>query len=129
MQLIKDGKAYVDELSADEIREYRGTLRGPGKNSPYRDRPVEENLDLLERMKTGEFPDGSLVLRAKIDMASGNLNLRDPVLYRILHATHHLTGDDWRIYAMYDCAHGQSDAIEGLTHAICSLEYEDHRPL
>ncbi len=129
VQLIKDGKAYVDELSADEIREYRGTLREPGKNSPYRDRPVEENLDLLERMKTGEFPDGSLVLRAKIDMASGNLNLRDPVLYRILHATHHRTGDDWRIYAMYDWAHGQSDSIEGITHSICTLEYEDHRPL
>lgn len=127
--LIKKGKAYVDDLSADEIREYRGTLTAPGKNSPHRDRPAEENLDLFERMRKGEFPDGSRTLRAKIDMASGNLNLRDPVLYRILHASHHRTGAAWCIYPTYDFAHGQSDSIEGITHSICTLEFEDHRPL
>jgi glutaminyl-tRNA synthetase len=129
VQLIRKGKAYVDDLSADEIRETRGTLTQPGKDSPYRNRTVEENLDLFERMRAGEFPDGSRVLRAKIDMASGNLNLRDPVMYRILHATHHRTGDNWCIYPMYDWAHGQSDSIEGITHSICTLEFEDHRPL
>jgi glutaminyl-tRNA synthetase len=129
VQLIRDGKAYVDSLSADEIREYRGTLTEPGRNSPYRDRSVEENLDLFERMRAGEFEDGTHVLRAKIDMASPNLNLRDPVMYRILHATHHRTGDKWCIYPMYDWAHGQSDSIEGVTHSICTLEFEDHRPL
>ncbi len=129
VELIKQGKAYVDQLTADEIREYRGTLTEPGKESPYRDRPIEENLDLFARMKAGEFPDGSLVLRAKIDMSSGNLNFRDPVLYRILHATHPRTGDKWCIYPMYDWAHGQSDSIEGITHSICTLEFEDHRPL
>ncbi len=129
MQLIKEGKAYVDDLSADEIRQYRGTLTEPGKNSPYRDRSVEENLDLFERMKKGEFPDGSRVLRAKIDMASPNMNMRDPVLYRILHAEHPRTGSEWCIYPMYDWAHGQSDSIEGITHSICTLEFEDHRPL
>jgi len=127
--LIRDGKAYVDDLTADEIREYRGTLTEPGKNSPYRDRSVEENLDLFERMKKGEFPDGTRVLRAKIDMASPNINFRDPVMYRILHATHHRTGDKWCIYPMYDWAHGQSDAIEGITHSICTLEFENNRPL
>ncbi|MCB0255830.1 MAG: glutamine--tRNA ligase/YqeY domain fusion protein [Anaerolineae bacterium] len=129
VQLIEQGQAYVDDLSADEIREYRGTLTEPGKESPYRNRTIEENLDLFERMKNGEFPDGSRVLRAKVDMASGNINLRDPVLYRILHATHHRTGDKWCIYPMYDWAHGQSDSIEGITHSICTLEFEDHRPL
>ena len=129
VQLIKDGKAYVDSLSADEIREYRGTLTEPGKESPYRNRTVEENLDLFERMRAGEFPDGAHVLRAKIDMASGNINMRDPVMYRILHADHHRTGDKWCIYPMYDWAHGQSDSIEGITHSICTLEFEDHRPL
>ncbi len=129
VQLIKAGKAYVDHLSADEIREYRGTLTQPGRDSPYRNRSVEENLDLFERMKAGEFPDGTCVLRAKIDMASPNLNLRDPVMYRILHAVHHRTGDKWCIYPMYDWAHGQSDSIEGITHSICTLEFEDHRPL
>lgn len=129
VQLIKAGKAYVDDLSADEIREYRGTLTEPGKNSPYRDRSVEENLDLFARMKKGEFPDGSRVLRAKIDMASPIINLRDPVMYRILHATHHRTGDEWCIYPMYDWAHGQSDSIEGITHSLCSLEFVNHRPL
>ena len=129
VKLIQKGKAYVDDLSADEIRLYRGTLTEPGKNSPYRDRSVEENLGLFERMKAGEFPDGACVLRAKIDMAAGNMNLRDPVMYRILHATHHRTGDQWCIYPMYDFAHGQSDSIEGITHSLCSLEYEDHRPL
>ncbi|MCB0206930.1 MAG: glutamine--tRNA ligase/YqeY domain fusion protein [Anaerolineae bacterium] len=129
VQLIEQGQAYVDDLSADEIREYRGTLTEPGKESPYRNRTVEENLDLFERMKNGEFPDGSRVLRGKVDMASGNINLRDPVLYRILHATHHRTGDKWCIYPMYDWAHGQSDSIEGITHSICTLEFEDHRPL
>jgi glutaminyl-tRNA synthetase len=129
VRLIKEGKAYVEDLSADEIREYRGTLSEPGKNSPHRDRPVAENLDLFERMKKGEFPDGSKVLRAKIDMASPNLNFRDPVLYRILHAKHHRTGGEWCIYPMYDWAHGQSDSIENITHSICTLEFEDHRPL
>ncbi len=129
VKLIKDGKAYVDDLSAEEIREYRGTLTEPGKNSPYRERSVEENLDLFARMRKGEFPDGSKVLRAKIDMASGNLNMRDPVMYRIMHAKHHRTGDAWCIYPMYDWAHGQSDSIEGITHSNCSLEFEDHRPL
>lgn len=129
VQLIKDGKAYVDDLSAEEMREYRGTLTEPGKNSPYRDRTVEENLELFERMRQGEFPDGSRVLRAKIDMASPNINLRDPVIYRILHAEHPRTGDRWCIYPMYDWAHGQSDSIEGITHSLCTLEFEDHRPL
>ena len=127
--LIKKGKAYVDSLSADEIREYRGSLTEPGKESPFRNRNVEENLDLFERMRNGEFPNGKHVLRAKIDMASGNLNMRDPVLYRILHASHHRTGDTWCIYPMYDFAHGQSDSIEGITHSVCTLEFEDHRPL
>jgi glutaminyl-tRNA synthetase len=127
--LIKKGKAYVCDLSADEIRDYRGTLTQPGKDSPYRNRSIEENLDLFERMRAGEFPDGSHVLRAKIDMASPNLNMRDPVMYRILRATHHRTGDKWCIYPMYDWAHGQSDSIEGITHSICTLEFEAHRPL
>jgi glutaminyl-tRNA synthetase len=127
--LIKKGKAYVDDLTAEQIREYRGTLTEPGRNSPYRDRTVEENLDLLARMKNGEFPDGSHVLRAKIDMSSPNINMRDPVLYRILHASHPRTGDAWCIYPMYDFAHGQSDSIEKITHSICTLEFEDHRPL
>jgi glutaminyl-tRNA synthetase len=129
VRLIKAGKAYVDDLSADEIREYRGTLTKPGKDSPFRNRSVEENLDLFIRMREGEFPDGSRVLRAKIDMASPNLNMRDPVMYRILHERHNRTGDKWCIYPMYDFAHGQSDSIEGITHSICSLEFEDHRPL
>nr|KXH77624.1 MAG: glutamine--tRNA ligase [Candidatus Thorarchaeota archaeon SMTZ1-83] len=129
VQLIKKGKAYVCDLSADEIREYRGTLTEPGRESPYRHRSVEENLDLFERMRKGEFPDGSRVLRAKIDMASGNLNMRDPVMYRILRATHHRTGDEWCIYPTYDFAHGQSDSIEGITHSLCDLEFEAHRPL
>ena len=129
VQLIKTGKAYVDDLSADEIRKHRGTLTEPGKDSPYRDRSVEENLDLFARMKAGEFPDGSRVLRAKIDMASPNLNMRDPVMYRILHAEHHRTGDKWCIYPMYDYAHGQSDSLEKITHSMCTLEFEDHRPL
>ena len=129
VQLIKDGKAYVDDQSADEIRENRGTLGEPGKDSPHRNRSVEENLDLFERMKQGEFADGARVLRAKIDMAAGNLNLRDPVLYRILKAAHPRTGDQWCIYPMYDWAHGQSDAIEGVTHSLCTLEFENHRPL
>ena len=129
VHLVRAGKAYVDDLSADEIREHRGTLTEPGRNSPYRDRTVEENLDLFARMRKGEFPDGARVLRAKIDMASGNINLRDPVLYRILHATHPRTGDAWCVYPTYDFAHGQSDAIEGITHSICTLEFEDHRPL
>jgi glutaminyl-tRNA synthetase len=127
--LIKAGKAYVDDLTADEIREHRGTLTEPGRSSPYRDRPIDENLDLFERMRAGEFPDGTRVLRARIDMASPNINLRDPVLYRILHADHPRTGDAWSIYPMYDFAHGQSDAIEGITHSLCSLEFEIHRPL
>ena len=129
VELIKAGQAYVDSLSADEIRKYRGTLTGPGKNSPYRDRSVEENLDLFARMRAGEFPDGAHVLRAKIDMASPNLNLRDPALYRIRHAHHHRTGDAWRIYPMYDFAHPLSDALEKITHSLCTLEFEDHRPL
>jgi glutaminyl-tRNA synthetase len=129
IQLIKAGKAYVDDLSADEIREYRGTLTRPGKESPYRNRSVEENLELFERMRAGEFPDGSRTLRARIDMASPNLNMRDPVMYRILHAEHHRTGNKWCIYPMYDFAHGQSDSIEHITHSICTLEFEDHRPL
>src|SRR5580700_672313 len=128
-KLIKDGKAYVDDLSAEEIRQHRGTLTEPGKDSPYRNRSVEENLDLFERMRAGEFPDGSRVLRAKIDMASPNLNMRDPVMYRILHAEHHRTGNKWCIYPMYDYAHGESDSIEQITHSICTLEFEDHRPL
>jgi glutaminyl-tRNA synthetase len=127
--LVKAGKAYVDDLSADEIRDYRGTLTEPGRNSPWRERSVEENLDLFERMRGGEFPDGARVLRAKIDMASGNINMRDPVLYRILHARHPRTGERWCLYPTYDFAHGQSDAIEGVTHSICTLEFEDHRPL
>ncbi len=129
LKLIKDGKAYVCDLSADEIREYRGTLTRPGKDSPYRNRSVEENLDLFARMRAGEFEDGSRVLRAKIDMSSSNLNMRDPVIYRILRATHHRTGDKWCIYPMYDFTHGQSDSIEGITHSVCTLEFEDHRPL
>ncbi|MBN1907077.1 MAG: glutamine--tRNA ligase/YqeY domain fusion protein [Deltaproteobacteria bacterium] len=129
VKLIRDGKAYVDDLSPDEIREYRGTLTKPGKNSPYRDRTIEENLDLFTRMRNGEFKEGERVLRAKIDMASGNINLRDPVMYRILFSTHHRTGDKWCIYPMYDWTHGQSDSIEGITHSICDLNYEDHRPL
>ena len=128
-KLVEAGKAYVDDLSQEEIREYRGTLTEPGRESPYRDRSVEENLDLFRRMKAGEFDEGSRVLRAKIDMASGNLNLRDPVLYRILKTPHHRTRDEWCIYPMYDFAHGQSDSIEGVTHSLCTMEYEDHRPL
>ena len=128
-QLIKAGKAYVDSLSADEIRAYRGTLTEPGRESPYRNRSVEENLDLFERMRNCEFEEGAHVLRAKIDMASGNLNLRDPVMYRIIRSSHHRTGDKWCIYPMYDFAHGQSDSIEQITHSFCTLEYEDHRPL
>jgi glutaminyl-tRNA synthetase len=127
--MIKDGKAYVDDLSADQIREYRGTLTEPGRESPYRDRPVKENLDLFERMRAGEFEQGSRVLRAKIDMASPHITLRDPVMYRILHEEHHRTGDTWCIYPMYDWAHGQSDSIEGVTHSLCSIEYKNHRPL
>ena len=129
IKLIKDGKAYVDDLTAEEIRRHRGTLTEPGKDSPYRNRSVEENLDLFERMRAGEFPDGSRTLRAKIDMASPNLNLRDPVMYRILHAEHHRTRNKWCIYPMYDYAHGQSDSIERVTHSLCTLEFEDHRPL
>ena len=129
VQLIKDGKAYVDDLTPDQVREYRGTLTEPGTDSPYRNRPIEESLDLLERMRRGEFPEGSRTLRGKIDMAAGNINLRDPVMYRILHADHHRTGGKWCIYPMYDWAHGQCDSIEGITHSLCSLEYVDHRPL
>jgi glutaminyl-tRNA synthetase len=129
VQLVKAGKAYVDDLTADEIREHRGTLTEPGKNSPYRERSVEENLDLFLRMHKGEFPDGTRVLRAKIDMASPNLNMRDPVMYRILHAEHHRTGDKWCIYPMYDFAHGQSDSLEKVTHSMCTLEFTDHQPL
>src|SRR5271165_4825685 len=129
LKLIRDGKAYVDDLSAEEIRKYRGTLTEPGKDSPHRNRSVEENLDLFQRMKAGEFPDGSRVLRAKVDMASPNLNMRDPVMYRILHAEHHRTGNKWCIYPMYDYAHGQSDSLEKVTHSMCTLEFEDHRPL
>ncbi|HSW51505.1 MAG TPA: glutamine--tRNA ligase/YqeY domain fusion protein, partial [Bryobacteraceae bacterium] len=129
VQLIKTGKAYVCDLTAEQVREHRGTLTAPGRNSPYRDRTVQENLDLFERMKAGEFPDGSRTLRAKVDMASANLNMRDPVMYRILHAEHHRTGGKWCIYPMYDFAHGQCDSIERITHSICTLEFEDHRPL
>ena len=129
VELIRQGKAYVDDLSAEQIREYRGTLTEPGKESPYRNRPVKENLDLFEQMKAGAFPNGSRTLRARIDMASPNVNMRDPVLYRILHAHHPRTGNQWRIYPMYDWAHGQSDSIETITHSICTLEFEDHRPL
>ena len=129
VHLIRSGDAYVDDLSADEIREHRGTLTEPGRNSPYRDRTVDENLDLFARMRAGEFPNGARVLRARIDMASPNINLRDPILYRIVHADHPRTGDAWCIYPTYDFAHGQSDAIEGITHSICTLEFEAHRPL
>src|SRR5512146_2021401 len=130
IRLVKKGLAYVDDQNPEEVSANRGTLTEPGKNSPYRDRSVEENLDLLERMKHGEFPDGSRVLRAKIDMASPNINLRDPVMYRIIHEpTHHRTGAKWKIYPMYDWSHGQNDSMEGVTHSLCSLEYEDHRPL
>ena len=129
LQLIKKGKAYVCDLSAEKIREYRGTLTEPGKESPHRNRPVDENINLFERMQKGEFPDGSRVLRAKIDMAHPNLNMRDPVMYRILHADHHRTNDKWCIYPMYDWAHGLEDSIEGITHSVCTLEFEDHRPL
>jgi glutaminyl-tRNA synthetase len=129
VHLVRAGTAYVDDLSADEIREHRGTLTEPGRNSPFRDRSVDENLDLFERMRAGDFPDGARVLRARIDMASPNINLRDPVLYRIVHAAHPRTGDAWCVYPTYDFAHGQSDAIEGITHSICTLEFEDHRPL
>jgi len=128
-RLVADGHAFVCDLSADEVREHRGTLTEPGRESPFRNRPVEENLDLLRRMRAGEFPDGARTLRAKIDMAAGNLNLRDPVMYRILRARHHRTGDDWCIYPTYDWAHGQSDSIERITHSLCTLEFEDHRPL
>lgn len=129
IKLIKDGKAYVDDLSAEEMREYRGTLTEPGKNSPYRDRSVEENLDLFKRMTDGEFPDGAKVLRAKIDMASPNMNMRDPAIYRIMHVDHHQTGDKWCVYPIYDFAHPLSDAREGVTYSLCSLEFENHRPL
>jgi glutaminyl-tRNA synthetase len=129
VHLIKAGKAYVDDLSAEETREYRGTLTEPGRESPWRDRTAEESLDLFERMRAGEFPNGARVLRARIDMAAGNINMRDPVMYRIVHATHPRTGDAWCIYPSYDFAHGQSDAIEGVTHSICTLEFQDHRPL
>jgi glutaminyl-tRNA synthetase len=129
VQLVRSGHAYVCDLTAEEVREHRGTLTEPGKESPYRNRGVEENLDLFERMRAGEFPDGSRTLRARIDMASPNLNLRDPVMYRILHAEHHRTGGKWCIYPMYDYTHGESDSIEGITHSICTLEFEDHRPL
>lgn len=129
VKLIKEGKAFVCDLNAEQLKEYRGTLSTPGKNSPYRDRSVEENLDLFERMKNGEFPDGSHTLRAKIDMASPNINMRDPVIYRIAHAPHHRTGDKWCIYPMYDFAHPLEDAIEGITHSICTMEFEDHRPI
>jgi glutaminyl-tRNA synthetase len=129
LHLIRNGKAYVEELDADEIRAHRGTLTEAGRESAWRDRPVAENLDLFERMKAGEFEDGQYVLRAKIDMASPNINMRDPVVYRIRNATHHRTGDEWHIYPMYDWAHGISDAIEGITHSLCTLEFEDHRPL
>src|SRR5262249_19750183 len=127
--LIRAGKAFIDDQSQEEMRATRGTLTEPGRNSPFRDRSVEENLALFRKMRAGEFPNGARVLRAKIDMASGNINLRDPVLYRILHATHPRTGDTWRIYPSYDFAHGQSDAIEHITHSLCTLEFEDHRPL
>lgn len=129
VKLIEKGKAYVCDLTPEEIRQYRGTLTEPGKNSPYRERSIEENLKLFEKMKLGEFPDGERVLRAKIDMASPNLNMRDPILYRIAHTSHHNTGDKWCIYPMYDFAHPLEDAFEGITHSICTLEFEDHRPL
>ncbi|MFQ5766813.1 MAG: glutamine--tRNA ligase, partial [Acidobacteriota bacterium] len=129
VRLIQAGKAYVDDLGAEEIRAYRGTLTEPGRESPHRSRTVEQNLDLFRRMKAGEFPDGSKVLRAKIDMAAANLNLRDPVMYRILHVPHHRTGGEWCIYPMYDWAHGLCDSMEGITHSLCTLEFEDHRPL
>src|SRR5947207_8154865 len=129
IELIKKGKAFVCDLTPEQIREYRGTPSEPGRESPYRNRSVEENLDLFARMKAGEFPDGTRTLRAKIDMASPNFNLRDPIMYRIVHASHHRTGDEWCIYPMYDYAHGQSDSIEGITHSICTLEFEIHRPL
>src|SRR5262249_36575765 len=129
VRLIQCGKAYVDSLTADQIREYRGTLTDPGRNSPYRDRPTQESLDLFARMRAGEFEDGTYVLRAKIDMASPNLTMRAPTLYRTRHATHHRTGDEWCIYPMYDFAHPLSDAIERITHSLCTLEFEDHRPL
>jgi len=129
IQLIKDGKAYVDSLSTEEIKKYRGTLTEPGKESPYRNRSVEENLELFEKMRRGDFEEGECVLRAKIDMASPNLNMRDPVIYRIKKATHHRSGDKWCIYPMYDFAHPLSDAIEGITHSLCTIEFEDHRPL
>jgi glutaminyl-tRNA synthetase len=128
-KLVLDGKAYVDDQTPEEVSANRGTLTEPGKNSPYRDRDVEENLDLLERMKNGEFPDGSRILRAKIDMTHPNINMRDPAMYRIIHQAHHRTGDTWKIYPMYDWSHGQNDSMEGITHSLCSLEYEDHRPL
>jgi glutaminyl-tRNA synthetase len=129
VQMIREGNAYVCDLAADEVRQYRGTLTEPGRNSPYRNRSVAENLDLFARMRAGEFPDGTRTLRAKIDMASPNLNMRDPVMYRILHASHHRTGDKWCIYPTYDYTHGQSDSIERITHSICTLEFENHRPL
>ncbi len=129
VKLIKKGLAYVDELSPDQIREYRGTLTEPGRESPWRNRPIEENLELFERMRKGEFPEGACTLRAKIDMSSGNINLRDPVMYRIIHSPHHRTGSKWCIYPMYDFAHGQSDSLEGVTHSLCDINYEDHRPL
>ena len=129
VQLIRKGKAYVEELNAEDVREYRGTLTAPGRDSPYRDRPIKENLTLFEGMRKGEFDDGVYVLRAKIDMASPNINMRDPTMYRIRKVEHHRTGDEWCIYPMYDFAHPVSDAIEGVTHSLCSLEYEDHRPL
>jgi len=128
-KLVLEGKAYVDDQTPEEVSLNRGTLTEPGKNSPYRDRDVEENMDLLERMKNGEFPDGSRILRAKIDMAHPNINMRDPAMYRIIHQHHHRTGDKWKIYPMYDWSHGQNDSMEGITHSLCSLEYEDHRPL
>ncbi len=128
-KLVLEGKAYVDDQTPEEVSKNRGTLVEPGKNSPYRDRDVEENMDLLERMKNGEFPDGSRILRAKIDMAHPNINMRDPAMYRIIHQHHHRTGDKWKIYPMYDWSHGQNDSMEGITHSLCSLEYEDHRPL
>jgi glutaminyl-tRNA synthetase len=128
-ELIRKGKAYVDDQTAEQIRKGRGTLTAPGTDSPFRDRPADENLDLFERMRKGEFPDGSRVLRAKIDMASPNLNLRDPVMYRILHEEHHNTGTKWCIYPMYDWAHGLEDSIERITHSLCTLEFENHRPL
>src|SRR5438874_2686778 len=129
LKLIKAGKAYVDDLSADEVRKYRGTLTEPGKQSPYRNRSVEENLDLFERMRRGEFPNGTRALRAKIDMASPNINMRDPVMYRIVHAEHHRTGSKWCIYPTYDWAHGQSDSLERVSHSMCTLEFADHQPL